>query len=1044
VEQTLGDEHENWHCLNMDNCSTPALGAEFFRFHRQICFDYDSLRTRVMGLPRLQTWDSRAGAPLPGDDETLNTSFTECSEGGVRPAARPCTNCCTTPPALLGTNLGAFPSMGDMAVSMRCDVCNINSGLSWHDAFHIGAGNASGTSCDDIGNFTDFSVNVRDPVFWLFHNKFNAFARDWQRQQALDVVIVLDRSAHMDDNCPGGTADQGETPCRLNDAKEAIKMFADMLQNVRPGAGAPQHRLGLVSYNGTATVNLGLTPVAGIVTNNGMDDTPLELALAGITAGGATSIGAGIQAALGVVNAGANPSKAIIVVADGPEDTAPLIKDIEGAVHLDVRVCAFGYGETFADPEDRLRNLAEEHGGMFLADADLSSSVVNMEKVLANCAGLLTDEPLDTGPVSTLPAGQVCTTMQLTQLCTADSRLTTALGHDWNDAACDLRLVVETPTGALVRPGDAGVETGGGASWGFSRTNVPYRGDQVGGWNAYAVRPQRVFTNGFTTDAAQTLAFGTGLVRGEIHRLFPDGVINTCLYYEDGSASGTSAYRNALQAEVAAGVIGALTTASSAANFNTLLAQNWDLIVFARQINLTAQVYDAALQAKICGGTQKAILTDFYNPGTNAILNCAGTVLGNPRNYTQLNADGRLIPFAIPLVNRGYTNFAYTTTTSGTGGPWLIQGFNNQTTGAIVGTGTNCGAQVYAISQLVRGLGTVEPAQLYPHVLIGQNIVATFRMTEAFRPANGWTTVTANLTLDRPGGGALEQYTLSDNGTNGDQLSGNNYWERSIPLPATVPGPHSLHASFNLTTGGCTIHREADYNVIVTADPARCTGIYSPSPRLAAQGDTVPLVGCVQNNCLATDSVRVTVTDTRGWLCEQDAMGNYHTVAMAQFTTPPIAAERATCFEDIHPLAACLPATLPMGDSTIVTFRAHSFAHPSAADSLWNVVVRVAEGTTGVPEPLPTQLRVRVVPVRSANGVNFHLQLPISAAAQFRIYDMRGRQVALLWDGPAQAGTRELTWVGTGVNEKSVPSGVYTYRFTLGAYQASGTVLLLR
>ena len=50
--------------------------------------------------------------------------------------------------------------------------------------------------------------------------------------QKIDVLSVVDLSGSMDDNCPGGSANPGETPCKINDAKNATNELIDAILNI--------------------------------------------------------------------------------------------------------------------------------------------------------------------------------------------------------------------------------------------------------------------------------------------------------------------------------------------------------------------------------------------------------------------------------------------------------------------------------------------------------------------------------------------------------------------------------------------------------------------------------------------------------------------------------------------------------------------------------------------------------------------------------------------------------------------------------------------
>ena len=85
--------------------------------------------------------------------------------------------------------------------------------------------------------------------------------------------------------------------------------------------------------------------------------------------------------------------------------------------------------------------------------------------------------------------------------------------------------------------------------------------------------------------------------------------------------------------------------------------------------------------------------------------------------------------------------------------------------------------------------------------------------------------------------------------------------------------------------------------------------------------------------------------------------------------------------------------------------------------------------------------------VRSGIGSSnfqFALTLPEAAVADLRLYDVRGRQVAVAFRGELKAGGHLLTWRGADGDGAAVASGVYYYRFTAGTHRAAGSVVVVR
>ena len=74
----------------------------------------------------------------------------------------------------------------------------------------------------------------------------------------------------------------------------------------------------------------------------------------------------------------------------------------------------------------------------------------------------------------------------------------------------------------------------------------------------------------------------------------------------------------------------------------------------------------------------------------------------------------------------------------------------------------------------------------------------------------------------------------------------------------------------------------------------------------------------------------------------------------------------------------------------------------------------------------------------------FSVSLPQNADhLDVSIYDLAGRKVATLWNGPSVAGTRELRWRRTRDDGTIVPSGMYFYRATSEGHSLGGKLLVL-
>jgi hypothetical protein len=69
---------------------------------------------------------------------------------------------------------------------------------------------------------------------------------------------------------------------------------------------------------------------------------------------------------------------------------------------------------------------------------------------------------------------------------------------------------------------------------------------------------------------------------------------------------------------------------------------------------------------------------------------------------------------------------------------------------------------------------------------------------------------------------------------------------------------------------------------------------------------------------------------------------------------------------------------------------------------------------------------------------------PTSGVVNVAIYDVNGRLVRTLVDGPLPAGQHGVVWDGTDASGRHVASGVYLYRLTSGEGTVTKRMVLLR
>jgi len=70
--------------------------------------------------------------------------------------------------------------------------------------------------------------------------------------------------------------------------------------------------------------------------------------------------------------------------------------------------------------------------------------------------------------------------------------------------------------------------------------------------------------------------------------------------------------------------------------------------------------------------------------------------------------------------------------------------------------------------------------------------------------------------------------------------------------------------------------------------------------------------------------------------------------------------------------------------------------------------------------------------------------LPTKQDVKLQIYDIRGRLVRQLANGPFPAGRWSVTWNRQGASGVTVALGVYFYRLEAGSYQAEKKMMVLQ
>lgn len=275
----------------------------------------------------------------------------------------------------------------------------------------------------------------------------------------IDVMVVFDHSGSMAASAPP----IGRT--KLAEAQDAAALF---VQLVREGQG---DRIGLVGFSTSADL---VVPPAPAATAKPVLVGPPPFTgghIGGITAGGATSIGAGVGIAL-LALGGTPNQRAILLLTDGLQNTAPMLEEVEGALG-DTIVNVIGLGSDADIDGPLLSRVAHEHGGHFTRATD----GLSLRKFFGLSFGNIFETGALSDPEFVLKASQKESDPHYFDVC-GEERITLAL--TWDNLASPLRAAIYTPSGKLVS--ERMIVPVRGRSWVFWRIPLPHEGERDGRW----------------------------------------------------------------------------------------------------------------------------------------------------------------------------------------------------------------------------------------------------------------------------------------------------------------------------------------------------------------------------------------------------------------------------------------------------------------------------------------------------------------------------------------------------------------------------------
>lgn len=285
-----------------------------------------------------------------------------------------------------------------------------------------------------------------------------------------DVMLVLDRSGSMSE-----MTDSGLT--KLQEAKNAASLFIQLIR----AAGSDQ--VGLVTFSSSATTNFNLADVNAGNKNTLIGPAPFNTGIVGaIAAGGNTSIGAGLNAALSQFTAnglGGN-KRTVLLMTDGLQNTAPNAEGASAAL-TNTDIFAVGYGTETSLNGELLTQIAQDHNGLYMRANDGLALMKFFALTFGNIfeAGTLHD------PDYVLPAAKDHADPLPFSVC-EESTVTIVLG--WDKIVTPLSFRVQAPSGAIISPSAPGVEVSHGQTWTFMRIALPANGEQNGTWKVLVDR----------------------------------------------------------------------------------------------------------------------------------------------------------------------------------------------------------------------------------------------------------------------------------------------------------------------------------------------------------------------------------------------------------------------------------------------------------------------------------------------------------------------------------------------------------------------------
>jgi hypothetical protein len=291
----------------------------------------------------------------------------------------------------------------------------------------------------------------------------------------VDVMLVLDRSGSM--SLPSHSASM----TKIEHARRATALFVDLIRK------DATHRAGLVTFSTSAASPPGF---AGLHPATDANETTLVGPpphnggiVGGITPGGTTTIGGGLQLAQAQFPApgpGTN-TPTMLLLTDGLQNTPPLIADVEASL-AGTQLFVLGFGTEASLDGPLLTRVARNHGGIYARAED----GLSLRKFFVLCFGNIFESGISLDPLYELPAGATEAEPIPLQVC-GEARLTVVLG--WEQPTSRLQFSLRTPGGAVLDAATPGLIASSGDTWAYLRLPLPFNGERDGTWQIIVSRP---------------------------------------------------------------------------------------------------------------------------------------------------------------------------------------------------------------------------------------------------------------------------------------------------------------------------------------------------------------------------------------------------------------------------------------------------------------------------------------------------------------------------------------------------------------------------